>query len=57
MKTAQKIFFDNEDHSFMIDYKKTTGVSIQRFVTEAIKEKINRMDIEQTIKDQELLKQ
>jgi hypothetical protein len=54
-KKSQKIFFEESHHRFMNEYKETTGLSIQKFVSDAIKEKIMRLDIEQTLKDQELL--
>jgi len=53
-KQPQKIFFDEEDQKFLNDYKETTGVTIQKFVTDAVKEKIMRMDTQQTIEDLEL---
>lgn len=48
---ATKIIFDEDDFKYMTDYKDATGVSIQRFVTNAIKEHRLKLEAEQYIKD------
>lgn len=48
---AQKILFDDEDFQFMKSYKGANGVSIQKFVTLAIKEYKLKIETEQLIKD------
>lgn len=53
---GSKILFDDKDYDFIIDYKDATGVSMQGFVTLAVKEKIQRLEIEHTLRDQSVLK-
>jgi transcriptional regulator with XRE-family HTH domain len=51
----QKIDIPPVELDFITSYREATGISMQAFVTMAIKEKITRLDAEQSIKDQELL--
>lgn len=48
---ARKIIFEDEDDAFMLSYKEATGVSIQAFVTKAVKEYKLKLETEQAIKD------
>ena len=50
---ASKIRFEDEDLKFINEYKEATGVSLQRFVTEAIKEKITNIKAQQVLDDAE----
>jgi hypothetical protein len=49
------IRFEDETYSQMKDYTESSGMSIQAFVTLSIKEKLNRIELEQELKDQDLL--
>lgn len=48
---STKIKFEQEDWSFIESYKESTGVSIQRFVTEAVKERVEKIKIQQSLKN------
>ena len=52
----QKINIPDEDQDFIMDYKKATGMPMQDFVVDAIKDKILRIEAENTLRDEELLK-
>lgn len=52
---ATKIFFTDDEYQFILDYKEATGLSIQQFVSEAIKDKILKIETEQYLKDRELI--
>lgn len=51
---AIKIKFEDEDYKEIIQYKEVTGLSIQRFVTAAIKEKLLNIKAQQAIDDADL---
>ncbi len=53
---STKIFLDVEDYDYINDYKHASGVSIQTFVMQAIKEKIAGMEAKNVIDNIELLK-
>ncbi len=48
---STKIKIDQEDWDFIEHYKESTGSSIQSFVSTAIKERIIKVQTEQTVKD------
>jgi len=54
---ASKIIFSEDDHRFMTDYKKSTGISIQRFVTVAVQELRTKLEAEQYLKDEPYTKE
>jgi hypothetical protein len=51
-----KIQFDEDDYKSIMLYKESSGISLQKFVTEAIKEKLIKIEAEQYIKDLPYLK-
>lgn len=51
----RKIDFKDEQLEFMSSYKDAHGVSLQRFVSEAVDYYIENKKAEQVIKDQEYL--
>lgn len=52
---AVTIRFDNELNEKINDYSETSGQSLQLFVTNACREKLDRIELEQELKDQEYL--
>lgn len=50
-KRSQIIRFDDEDYEFMEDVKEATGLSIQQFVNNAVKNEIARKKLEIHIQD------
>lgn len=52
---AGKILFEDDDYKFMQQYKKATGIPIQRFVTEAIKNHISKIKVDNILRDQPLM--
>ena len=54
---SSKIIFEETDYTFMLTYKEYTGVSVQKFVTDAVKEKREKIEIEQYLKDLPYLKE
>lgn len=53
---STKIFLDQDDYDYIMDYKEASGVPIQVFVEQAIKEKIANMEAKNVIDNLELLK-
>ena len=53
---STKIFLDQNDYDYIMDYKEASGVPIQVFVEQAIKEKIANMEAKNVIDNLELLK-
>lgn len=51
-----RIQFNKEDVQYMEDYKLIHRVSVQDFVDLSVKERIERLRVEQYLKDQELNK-
>lgn len=52
-----KILFDEDDYKAIMLFKEVSGMSLQRFVTEAIKDKLIKIEAEQYIKDLPYLKE
>lgn len=52
----KKINIPDECMEFIDDCTETTGVPMQRFVVDAIKEKIMRMEAEVALRDNQILK-
>lgn len=53
---SYRIIFDEEDVEFMKDYKDSHGIYIQKFVIEAVKEKIAKIKAMETIRNMELIR-
>lgn len=52
-----KILFTDEDYNRIMSYKEATGVSVQKFVTSAVSEKLEKVELEQYLKDLPYLKE
>lgn len=50
-KRSQIIRFDEEDYEFMEDVKEASGISIQQFVSRAVKNEISRLKLEVEFQD------
>lgn len=50
-KRSQLIRFDEEDYEFMEDVKEASGISIQQFVSRAVKNEISRLKLEVEFQD------
>lgn len=48
---ASKIVFDQEDLDFIKQYKQAKGISLQRFVTVAVKELRTKLEAQQYLED------
>lgn len=47
--TSHRILFDDEDMVFIKEYKDAKGLDIQKFVREAVKEKIKKIQVEEDL--------
>jgi hypothetical protein len=48
---SSKIHFDDDVYEFMKNHKEATGVSIQRFVAQAVRDAKEKAEAEQYLKD------
>lgn len=46
-----KILFEEDVYTRMMAYKKAKGVSVQKFVTDAVLERLEKVEIEEYLKD------
>lgn len=53
---ASKIKFTDEDFEFIKQYKEANGISLQRFVTVAVQDLIEKLKTEQFLKDSPYIK-
>lgn len=51
-RLSARIQFEKEPFEYMADYKKSHKVSMQDFVTEAVNEKIEKLEIEKLLNEQ-----
>lgn len=54
---SQKIIFKDDEYARIKAYKEATGVSVQRFVIDAVLERLEKVEVEQYLKDLPYLKE
>ena len=54
---SQKITFKQDEYDRIKAYKEATGVSVQRFVIDSVLERLERVELEQYLKDLPYLKE
>lgn len=55
-RLSHRIAFDEDDMLFIKEYKKAFGDSIQKFVTEAVKDKIDNIKLSEKIENLKYIK-
>lgn len=55
-KKSQRVLFDIEDYEFIQEYRSSHGVEFQTFVREAVKKKIEEINVIEVLRNLEQLK-